>query len=91
MNIYTKKQRWKWVLFIIALLIIFTSLWYTNSLVKRIAEDAAKAVEADSKDEKVETKTEVKTEEDSTEVSKEKVVKAKQLLLDDSNEKMRCR
>jgi signal transduction histidine kinase len=39
MNIYTKKQRWKWVLFVIALLIIFTSLWYTNSLVKRIAED----------------------------------------------------
>ena len=39
MNIYTKKQRWKWVLFIIALLIIFTSLWYTNSLVKRIAEE----------------------------------------------------
>ncbi len=39
MNIYSKKQRWKWVLFIIALLIIFTSLWYTNSLVRRIAED----------------------------------------------------
>src|SRR5437868_3852587 len=39
MNIYSKKQRWKWVLFILALIIIFTSLWYTNSLVKRIAED----------------------------------------------------
>jgi signal transduction histidine kinase len=39
MNIYSKKQRWKWLLFIVAILIIITSLWYTNSLVKRIAED----------------------------------------------------
>ncbi len=39
MNIYSKKQRWKWALFVIALLIIFTSLWYTNNLVKRIAND----------------------------------------------------
>lgn len=39
MNIYTKKQRWKWVLFVVAILIIITSLWYTNSLVKRISED----------------------------------------------------
>ncbi len=39
MNIYSKKQRWKWLLFIVALLIIFTSLWYTNSLVKGIAEE----------------------------------------------------
>src|SRR5688572_8841742 len=39
MNIYSKKQRWKWVLFVIALLIIFTSLWYTNHLVRRIASD----------------------------------------------------
>lgn len=39
MNIYSKKQRWKWILFVIAILIIISSLWYTNSLVKRIAED----------------------------------------------------
>ena len=39
MNIYSKKQRWKWLLFVIAILIIISSLWYTNSLVKRIAED----------------------------------------------------
>ena len=39
MNIYSKKQQWKWALFIIAILIIITSLWYTNNLVKRIADD----------------------------------------------------
>lgn len=39
MNIYSKKQRWKWALFVIALFIIFTSLWYTNNLVNRIAND----------------------------------------------------
>lgn len=39
MNIYSKKQRWKWLLFIVAIIIIISSLWYTNSLVKRIAED----------------------------------------------------
>jgi signal transduction histidine kinase len=39
MNIYSKKQRWKWLLFIIALCIVFTSLWYTNNLVRRIAND----------------------------------------------------
>lgn len=39
MNIYSKKQRWKWVLSVVAILIIITSLWYTQSLVKRIAEE----------------------------------------------------
>lgn len=39
MNIYSKKQQWKVLLFITALIIIFTSLWYTNSLVKKIADD----------------------------------------------------
>jgi hypothetical protein len=39
MNIYSKKQRWKWLLFIVAILIIITSLWYSTGLVKRIAED----------------------------------------------------
>ena len=39
MNIYSKKQRWKWLLSVIAIIIIITSLWYTKSLVKRIAED----------------------------------------------------
>lgn len=39
MNIYSKKQKWKWLLFILAILIVFTSLWYTNNLVRRIADD----------------------------------------------------
>ncbi len=45
MNIYSKKQQWKWILFVVAILIIFTSLWYTNKLVKRIADDERKKVE----------------------------------------------
>ncbi len=39
MNIYSQKQRWKWILFIVAICIVFTSLWYTNKLVKDIAND----------------------------------------------------
>ena len=39
MQIYYKKKRWKWLLFGAALLIITISLWYTNILVKQIAED----------------------------------------------------
>ncbi|MCD4745684.1 MAG: HAMP domain-containing histidine kinase [Bacteroidales bacterium] len=39
MNIYTKKKRWKWILFGIAVLIVAISLWYTNILVKKIAQD----------------------------------------------------
>lgn len=39
MNIYTRKQQWKIVLFVIAIIIIIVSLWYTNSLVKKIADE----------------------------------------------------
>ena len=39
MQIYYKKKRWKWLLFGAAVLIITISLWYTNLLVKQIAED----------------------------------------------------
>ena len=39
MQIYYKKKRWKWLLFGAAVLIITISLWYTNILVKEIAED----------------------------------------------------
>lgn len=39
MNIYSRKQQWKWILFIVAILIIFTSLWYTNRLVDKIKSD----------------------------------------------------
>jgi sensor histidine kinase YesM len=38
-QIYYKKKRWKWLLFGAAVLIITISLWYTNLLVKQIAED----------------------------------------------------
>ncbi|MGB0918292.1 MAG: hypothetical protein ACPGU4_11935, partial [Flavobacteriales bacterium] len=37
MNIYSKKQRWKLVLVIIALVIGIGSLYYTNQLVQRLA------------------------------------------------------
>lgn len=39
MNIYSRKQRWKLLLFIAAVIIIVLSLWYTNSLVRKIAQD----------------------------------------------------
>jgi hypothetical protein len=38
-QIYYKKKRWKWLLFGAAVLIITASLWYTNILVRQIAED----------------------------------------------------
>ncbi|MEX2379982.1 MAG: HAMP domain-containing sensor histidine kinase [Vicingaceae bacterium] len=39
MNIYSKKQRWKFALAIVAAIIIFVSLWYTNILVREIADE----------------------------------------------------
>ena len=45
MNLYTNKKRWKWVLAIVALLIVGASLWYTNYLVKSIAEQESKQVQ----------------------------------------------
>lgn len=45
MNIYTKKQRWKWLLFVIAIIIVFTSLWYTTELAKKIASDEKQKVQ----------------------------------------------
>lgn len=39
MNIYSKKQQWKIWLVIAALVIVGISLWYTNTLVKKIARD----------------------------------------------------
>jgi len=43
-NLYTNKKRWKWALAAIALLVIAVSLWYTNRLVKSIAEQETKQV-----------------------------------------------
>ncbi len=37
MNLYTKKKRWKWGLFAVAVIIVTGSLWYTNVLVNKIA------------------------------------------------------
>ncbi|MCX6290501.1 MAG: HAMP domain-containing sensor histidine kinase [Bacteroidetes bacterium] len=45
MNIYTQKQRWKILLLIAALLIGAASLWYTNKLVKNLAEEERKKIE----------------------------------------------
>lgn len=44
MNIYSKKQQWKWALFIVAIIIVFTSLWYTNKLVNSIKNDEGKKI-----------------------------------------------
>lgn len=44
MNIYVKKQRWKWLLFVIAIIIVFTSLWYTTRLAREIARDEKEKV-----------------------------------------------
>lgn len=37
MNIYTRKKRWKWAMFGVAVIIVTASLWYTNILVNKIA------------------------------------------------------
>lgn len=44
MNIYTKKQRWKWLLFIVAIIIVFTSLWYTTQLAQKIGDQEKEKV-----------------------------------------------
>lgn len=45
MNIYEKKQRWKYILLLSAVLIGTGSLVYTNKLVNTIAEDERKEIE----------------------------------------------
>jgi anti-sigma regulatory factor (Ser/Thr protein kinase) len=44
MNIYSKKQRWKLILSICAIMIGIFSLWYTNVLVKKIAVEEREKV-----------------------------------------------
>ena len=46
MNIYSKKQRWKFALAIVATIIVLVSLWYTNVLVRQIAKGEKEQVEA---------------------------------------------
>ena len=45
MSIYSKKNQWKIVLAIMAILIVLASLWYTNRLVKKIANDERSKLE----------------------------------------------
>ncbi|HBX50893.1 MAG: hypothetical protein A2275_11150 [Bacteroidetes bacterium RIFOXYA12_FULL_35_11] len=45
MNIYSKKQTWKLVLFITAVIIGISSLWYTNVLVKKLSDEERKKAE----------------------------------------------
>jgi hypothetical protein len=44
-NIYTRKQHWKKLLLILALLISAGSLWYTNRLVIKLQEEEKKKIE----------------------------------------------
>ncbi len=45
MDLYSKKQRWKQVLILLALAIGIGSLWYTNNLVEELAEQERSKVE----------------------------------------------
>ena len=45
MNIYSQKQRWKILLLFAALLIGAASLWYTNKLVNKLAEEENKKIQ----------------------------------------------
>lgn len=45
MDIYLKKKRWKLILFLIAVLIIFGSLYYTSLLVNEIRKDERRNIE----------------------------------------------
>lgn len=45
LNIYHRKQRWKWLLVAFAFIIVGASLWYTNILVDKIAKDERKKAE----------------------------------------------
>lgn len=45
MNIYSRKQTWKFVLLAVALVIGLLSLWYTNNLVKQLNAEERKKVE----------------------------------------------
>jgi two-component sensor histidine kinase len=43
-SIYSKKQQWKLWLFVAAILIVGVSLWYTNTLVSKVAQEERKKV-----------------------------------------------
>ena len=45
MNLYTKKKRWKWILFLAAIMIVGISLYFTNLLVRKIAKEERKKIQ----------------------------------------------
>ncbi|MDX1348708.1 MAG: ATP-binding protein [Putridiphycobacter sp.] len=45
MNLYHKKQRWKIVLLIVAILLVAASLWFSNTIVKKVAQREVDRVE----------------------------------------------
>ncbi len=45
MNLYHKKQRWKIVLLILAILLVAISLWFSNTIVKKVAQREIDRVE----------------------------------------------
>lgn len=45
MDLYSRKQRWKLVLAVIAMLIVGASLWYSNSIVERVRAEERRKVE----------------------------------------------
>lgn len=45
MNIYSRKQRWKWLLLVAASIIVGISLWYSSRLVQKISESEKRNVE----------------------------------------------
>jgi len=62
MNIYEKKIRWKFFLFLCAAAIGIGSLWYTNNLVKKLASEERKKVELWAKATSLIPKSDVKGE-----------------------------
>lgn len=45
MNIYSKKQRWKLVMMVVATAIVGVSLWYTGQVVKKLKQEEIKKVQ----------------------------------------------
>lgn len=45
MDLYSRKQRWKLVLAIVAMLIVGASLWYSNSIVERVRSEERRKVQ----------------------------------------------
>lgn len=45
MNLYSNKQRWKIFLFILAMVIVGVTLWYSNHIAARIKVEERKKVE----------------------------------------------